>query len=33
MTIIIEQAIALLEKRLDIDFKSLRRRKGDVILD
>ncbi|ASA23303.1 amino acid ABC transporter permease [Paenibacillus donghaensis] len=33
MTIVIEQAIALLEKRLDIDFKSLRKRKGDVILD
>lgn len=33
MTILIEQAIALLEKRLDIDFKSLRKRKGDVILD
>ncbi|GGH23348.1 amino acid ABC transporter permease [Paenibacillus segetis] len=33
MTILIERAIALLERRLDIDFKSLRKRKGDVILD
>lgn len=33
MTILIERAIALLERRLDIDFKSLRKRKGEVILD
>ena len=33
MTILIERAVAFLEKRLDIDFKSLRKRKGDVILD
>jgi polar amino acid transport system permease protein len=33
MTILIERAIAFLEKRLDIDYKSLRKRRGDVILD
>ncbi|MBJ6362872.1 amino acid ABC transporter permease [Paenibacillus sp. GCM10012307] len=33
MTILIERAIVFLEKRLDIDFKSMRKRKGDVILD
>lgn len=33
MTILIEQVIAFLEKRLDVDFKSMRKRKGDVILD
>lgn len=33
MTILIERAIAFLERRLDIDFKSLRKRKGEVILD
>lgn len=33
MTILIERAVALLERRLDIDFKSLRKRKGEVILD
>ncbi|MFE4713651.1 MULTISPECIES: amino acid ABC transporter permease [Bacillales] len=33
LTIVIERAIAFLEKRLDIDFRSLRKRKGDVILD
>lgn len=33
LTIIIERIIAYMEKRLDIDFRSLRKRKGDVILD
>lgn len=31
LTILIEQVVMLMEKRLDIDFKSMRARKGDVI--
>lgn len=33
LTILIERVIAYLEKRLDIDFRSMRKRKGDVIFD
>jgi len=33
MTILIERGISFLEKRLDIDFRSVRKRKGDVIVD
>lgn len=33
LTIIVERGITLLEKRFDIDFRSLRKRKGEVILD
>ncbi|MNB72026.1 putative amino-acid permease protein YxeN [compost metagenome] len=33
MTILIEQAVAFMERRLNIDFKSLRKRKGELLLD
>ncbi len=33
MTILIERAVAFMERRLDIDFRSMRKRKGEVILD
>ncbi|MBY9081436.1 amino acid ABC transporter permease [Paenibacillus sp. HN-1] len=33
MTILIEQVVAFMERRLNIDFKSLRKRKGELLLD